>query len=161
MQSRMWERASVQSKKIIIMASRPQPPTPEGVPPESQAPGFGSQAPAFGPGPYSAGEIRILNLLLEIKEKLGGTGHATRILEDRSNTHDERLLEVIRQSERTDSLLPSLQDAIAQHAKDLNGLGKVAHSAKLFGNIALVLIGSGVALVIAILTFLSHHLIVK
>jgi hypothetical protein len=155
----MWERALVQSKKIIIMASRPQPPMPEGVPPESHAPGFESQGTAFGPGPYSAGEIRILNLLLEIKEKLGGTGQLTRILENASNTHDERLLEVIRQAERTASVLPSLQETVARHDRDLNGLGRVAHSARLLGNIALsVLAGGGILL--AILAYL-YHLLVK
>jgi hypothetical protein len=82
------------------------------------------EGPAFGPGPYSSGEIRILNLLLDIKEKMGGTGHATMVLEDASKTVDERLLEVIRAADKTASGIPIMQDAIAQHAKDLNELGR-------------------------------------
>jgi hypothetical protein len=140
----MQERAYVQSKKIIIMASRSQSPIPEDIPRESQM-------PAFGPGPYSAGEIRILNLLLDIKEKLGGMGHATKILEDTSKTHDERLLEVIREADKTASVLPSMQNTIARHDKDLNGLGKVAHTAKIPGYIALTLAG---AIGAAFLTYL-------
>jgi hypothetical protein len=114
----------------------------------------GSEGPPFGPGPYSAGEIRILNLLLEIKEKLGGTGHATRILEDTSKTHDERLLEVIREADRTEAVLPSMQNTVARHDRDLNGLGRIAHTAKILGIIAL----SAASAIGAVLTYLYHHL---
>ena len=128
------------------MASRPQPPIPEDVPPESQA-------PAFGPGPYSAGEIRILNLLLDIKEKLGGTGQATKILWDTSKTQDERLLEVIRKADKTASALPDMQNTIARHDNDLNQLGRIAHTAKTLSYIALTLAGGIGA---AFLTYLYH-----
>ena len=68
--------------------------------------------------------------------------------------------------------LPGLERSVAQNAKDLNELGrrhdkdikeleKIAHTASTFGQIALVLIGSSVALAIAILTFLYHHLVFK
>jgi hypothetical protein len=107
---------------------------------------------SFGPsGPISADEIRILRLLDRI--------------ETTNRIHEERLHQITRQADTTTALLPGIQNSIAQHTTDLNGLGRVAHSAKLFGNIALVLIGSGVAIMIAIftavLTFLSHHLVFK
>jgi hypothetical protein len=114
--------------RLLAMATEPP------IPPENEG-------PPFGPGPYSAGEIRILNLILEIKEKMGGTGHATRTLEDTSRIHDERLLGVIREADRTDAVLPDMRSTIARHDRDLNGLGKVAHTAKTLGYIALTLAG--------------------
>jgi hypothetical protein len=107
---------------------------------------------SFGPsGPISADEIRILRQL----DKIEAT----------NKIHEERLHQLTRQADATTALLPALQNTIAQHTNDLNGLGRVAHSAKLFGNIALVLIGSGVAVMLAIFTaiftFLSHHLVFK
>jgi hypothetical protein len=116
--------------KLLLMSTLPQPPIPPA-----------SEGPAFGPGPYSAGEIRILNLLLDIKEKLGGTGQATKILWDTSKTHDERLLEVIREADKTASALPVMQNTIARHDNDLNQLGRIAHTAKTLGYIALTLAG--------------------
>ena len=58
-------------------------------------------------------------------------------------------------TDRMFAIIPGLRKTIAQHTKDLNGSGRVAHSAKLLGNIALVLIG---ILLVPILTFLAHHL---
>lgn len=132
--------------KVLIMSTQPRSP----IPPESEG-------PAFGSGPYSAGEIRILNLLLDIKEKLGGTGQATKFLEDRSKTHDERLLQVIREADKTASVLPVIQNTIARHDRDLNELGKVAHTAKTFGTVALGLATSGIG--VAILIYVYHQLV--
>lgn len=70
-------------------------------------------------------------------------------------------LDLYRSLGRLEKATEVLEAKVARQEQDLNGLGKVAHGAKLFGNIALVLIGSGVALVIAILSFLSHHLVFK
>lgn len=110
-----------------------------------------STAPDGPAGPISADEIRILRLLDRI--------------EATNRIHEERLHQLTRQADTTTALLPGLQNSIARSTDDLNGLGRVAHSAKLFGNIALVLIGSGTAIMIAILTailtFLSHHLMFK
>ena len=114
--------------------------------------------------PYSAGEIRILRLLLDVREKQGGMETAIRILEDTSRIHDERMLQLIERTTRTESALPFLRDMIDRnytdlrattdrHATDLNGLGRVAHTTVSFGQLALALIAGG------LLTALVIHLL--
>jgi hypothetical protein len=104
--------------------------------------------------PYSAVEIRILHLLLDMREKHGGTATATRILEDARRIHDERILQLIERTTRAESALSFLRDMIDRnytdlrattdrHATDLNGLGRVAHTTVSFGQLGLALIAGG------------------
>ena len=99
--------------------------------------------------------------LAEIRENLGEMRRAVEILEDARKTYDERLLQLIKAQTATDAALPTLKHTLDRNSADLNGLGKIAHSAKFFGNIALVLIGSVVGLAFSIVTFLYHHLVFK
>jgi hypothetical protein len=69
--------------------------------------------------------------------------------------------QLIKAQTATDAALPTLKHTLDRNSADLNGLGKIAHSAKFFGNIALVLIGSVVGLAFSIVTFLYHHLVFK
>jgi hypothetical protein len=101
------------SKKILIMASRSQ--SPEGVPPGSQEP--------FGPGPYSAGQIHILDLLTKIEARLGATWHATRNLEDTSRIHDERILQLIERTTKAETTLADAKETVGRNTRDLDGLG--------------------------------------
>jgi hypothetical protein len=113
--------------------------------------------------PLSNGEVllQISYGLAEIRENLGEMRRAVEILEDARKTYDERLLQLIKAQTATDAALPTLKHTLDRNSADLNGLGKIAHSAKFFGNIALVLIGSVVGLAISIVTFLYHHLVFK
>jgi hypothetical protein len=113
--------------------------------------------------PLSDGEVllQISYGLAEIRQNLGEISNAVKVLEDARKIYDERILQLIKTMAGTESALPSLKDTIDRHSNDLNGLGRVAHSAKIFGNIALALIGSGVILMIAIVTFLYHYLVFK
>jgi hypothetical protein len=99
--------------------------------------------------------------LAEIRDNLGEMRRAVEILEDARKTYDERILQLIKTTTATDSALPGLKSTIDRHSADLNGLGKIAHSAQFFGKIALVLLGSVVGIAISVVTFLYHHLVFK
>jgi hypothetical protein len=101
----------------------------------------------FGPGPYSAGEIRILYLLLEIKEKIGKMENATGNL----GTIDQRLLEVIVAANKAATLLPGIQNTLTEHNKDLNGLGKRVDFAITVGKVAVA-----IAALIPTIVFIYH-----
>jgi len=108
----------VPSKKVLIMASRPQP-SPENVPP-------GGEGLPLAPGPISPSDMRGVFTAVDLYRSLGRLEKATEVLEN----------------------------AIARHDKDLNQLGKIAHTAKTLGNITLTLT-SGIG--VAILIYLYHH----
>jgi hypothetical protein len=63
-------------------------------------------------------------------------------------------VELYRSLGRLEKATEVLENAITRHDKDLNQLGKIAHTAKTLGNIALTLT-SGIG--IAILIYLYHH----
>jgi hypothetical protein len=56
--------------------------------------------------PFLEAEIRILRLLLDVREKQGGMGTAIRILEDTNRIHDERMLQLIERTTRTETPPP-------------------------------------------------------
>ena len=130
--------------KVIVMSSAASP-----LPSEHS---FGASS-----GPISAGEIRTLYLLMDVQKRLGGAETSIADLQDASKRHDEWIHRLTEQT----AVLPGLAATIALHTKDLNGLGKVAHTAESFGKLALAITASGVVIAIAVLTYLSHHLVFK
>jgi hypothetical protein len=64
-------------------------------------------------------------------------------------------LDVERGPGRLEAAVEGLERSTAQHAKDLNGLGKTAYTASMFGKIALVVIAPvATAITIAVLHFI-------
>lgn len=69
----------------------------------------------------------------------------------------QTLLDVERALGRLESAVEGLERSTAQHTKDLNGLGKVAHSATLFSKVALGIATPVVATItIALLVYIYH-----
>lgn len=129
------------------MPSRPQP-SPDSVPPE------GESLP-LAPGPYSPSDIRTLFTGADIWRNLGRLDEAVEALKTTAKSHEERLQQLIQKTNQTAFAIPGMEKAIARHENDLNQIGKIAHTAKTFGNIALAL-ASGAG--IAILIYLYHQL---
>src|SRR5450759_4703837 len=136
----------VPSKKVLIMPIQPQP-LPEATPPEREG-------AAFGPGPFSASDVRTLFTAIDIYRTIGRLEHAVEGLESATRSHGEKIQQLIQKTDQTAFAVPVMENAIARHEKDLNQLGKIAHTAKTFGNIALTLT-SGIG--VAILIYLYHH----
>ena len=86
---------------------------------------------AVGPDPEPTTDILALQTLMDLERALG----------------------------RLETAVAGLERSTAQHGKDLNGLGKVAHTTKAFGQLALAVIAGGG--VVVFLTYLSHHLVLK
>jgi ABC-type nitrate/sulfonate/bicarbonate transport system permease component len=64
-------------------------------------------------------------------------------------------MDVERSLGRLESSVAELERSTAQHAKDLNGLGKVAHTASMFGKVALGLATPvAAAIIIAVLVYI-------
>jgi hypothetical protein len=67
----------------------------------------------------------------------------------------QTLMDVERALGRLETAVEGLERSTAQHTKDLNGLGKAAHTASMFGKIALVVIAPvATAITIAVLHFI-------
>jgi hypothetical protein len=64
-------------------------------------------------------------------------------------------MDVERALGRLESAVEGLERSTAQHAKDLNGLGKVAHTIVTFGKLALALIAGGV--LAELFRYIFHH----
>ena len=130
-----------------------------------------SANPQTTPGieaPFTQSDIRNLSLAVDIYQRLGGLAEAVSTLKDDTKSNYEKIEQLIQWT----IAIPTLEKDVQKNTKDLNELGrrhdkdikeleKTAHTASTVGNIALVLIGSSVALAIAILTFLYHHLVFK
>jgi hypothetical protein len=129
------------------MPIQPQP-LPEATPPEREG-------AAFGPGPFSASDVRTLFTAIDIYRTIGRLEHAVESLESATKSHAEKLQQLIQKTDQTAFAVPVMENAIARHEKDLNQLGKIAHTAKTLGNIALVLTTSCIG--VAILIYLYHH----
>lgn len=140
------------------MASRPQP-SPDNVPPQ------GEGLPLAPESPIPPIDIRAVFTALDLYRSLGRLEKAVQVLEDARKTYDERILQLIERTTRTESALPVLRDTIDRHnadlrntidrhATDLNGLGRVAHTADKF-----VRIGYAILAIIGgpILLYLYHH----
>jgi hypothetical protein len=66
-------------------------------------------------------------------------------------------LDLYRSLGRLEKAVQVLEEAKARHEKDLNGLGKVAHTASMFGKIALVVIAPvAAAIIYAIVVHIYH-----
>jgi hypothetical protein len=96
--------------------------------------------------------LQIAYLLADIRESLGAISNAVQVLENARKTHDERMLQLTERTTRTECALPGLKDAVDRHTTDLNGLGKVAHTASTLGKIALSALG------LAVLAYLYHQI---
>jgi hypothetical protein len=136
----------VSTKKVLIMPS-PSQPTPGNIPPE------GESLP-LAPGPITPSDMRTVFTAVDIYRGLGRLEKAVDILEATTKSNVEKIQNLIQKTDQTAFALPVMNDKIARHEKDLNQLGKIAHTAKTFGNIALS-IASGAG--IAILIYLYHH----
>jgi hypothetical protein len=137
----------VSLKKVLIMPSRPQP-SPDNVLPE------GEGLP-LAPGPYLPSDIRTLFTGADIWRTLGRLEQAAETLQTTTKSHDEKIQLLIQKTDQTAFAVPVMENAIARHEKDLNQLGKIAHTAKTLGYIALSF-ASGIGVVILI--YLYHRL---
>jgi hypothetical protein len=127
----------------------PTPPQPssEATPPEREG-------TAFGPGPFSATDVRTLFTAVDIYRSLGRLEEAVDILKITTKSNLEKIQQLIHKTDQTAFAIPGMEKAIARHENDLNQIGKIAHTAKTLGNIALAL-ASGAG--IAILIYLYNH----
>ena len=114
----------------------------------------GSEALPLAPGPITPSDIRTLFTAVEIYRSLGGLEKSVNILETTTKSNVEKIEQLMRKTEQTAFRVPIMENAIARHDKDLNELGRIAHTAKTFGNITLTLI-SGIGVVILI--YLYHR----
>ena|ERR1700683_3905116 len=112
--------------------------------------------PSDPPGPPSDGEVnqRIAHLLTEIQAHLGAMGNAVQILEKARPIYDERILELIERTTKTESAVPGLKETVDRHTTDLDGIGKVAHTADKLVRIALGILA---AIAGPTLIYLYHH----
>jgi hypothetical protein len=138
----------VPPKKILIMATRPQP-SPDNVPQESGG-------PALAPGPLTPSDMRTVFTAVDIYRSLGRLEKAVDILESTTKSNVETIQQLTQKTDQTAFAVPVIQNTIARHDKDLNELGRIAHTAKTLGYIALTLAASGIG--VAILIYLYHRL---
>lgn len=145
------------SKKILIMPS-PAESSGEGAP-------HNSAPSVFNRGSEGELQLQIAYLLADIRESLGELRNAAKVSDNARKIDDERILQLIERTTRTESALPVLRDmidrhntdlraTIDRHATDLNGLGRVAHTADKF-----VRIGYAILAIIGgpVLLYLYHH----
>jgi hypothetical protein len=114
----------------------------------------GSEAPPFAPGPITPSDVRTLFTAVDIYRSLGRLEKAVDILETTTKSNVERIQQLIQKTDQTAFAVPGMEKAIARHENDLNQIGRIAHTAKTVGNIALGL-ASGAG--IAILIYLYQH----
>jgi hypothetical protein len=118
--------------------------------------------------PFTPSDFHNLSMVVNIHQSLGGLTEAVRNLKEDTKSNSEKIEQLIQWT----IAIPNIEKAVGKNANDLNQLGrrhdngikeleKVAHGAKLLGNIALVLIGSGILLLFPALGFLYHHLVFK
>jgi hypothetical protein len=113
----------------------------------------GSEAPSLAPGPFTPSDFRTLFTAVDIFRSLGGLEKAVEILGATTKSNVEKIEQLNHKTDQTAFRIPVMEGAIAQHSKDLNELGKIAHTAKTLGAIALSGIG------VAIVVYLGHHLL--
>jgi len=130
--------------RVVIMSTQPQP---------SAAVPAGGEAPSLAPGPIMPSDIRTLFTAVDVYRSLGGLEKAVEILETATKSNAEKIERLTHTSDQTAFAVPILENAIARHDKDLNELGRIAHTARTLGQIALSGIG------VAILVYLYHHLL--
>jgi hypothetical protein len=126
----------MQSKKVLIMSTRPQQP----IPPEGERPGFGPQ------GPLSTTDIQTLNTGLDVIRALGRMEHAVEALERTTNSHGEKIQQIIRQTDRTEFTVGLLDREHVIQAERLKHLDRVVFVIEVIG---IVLAGSGILLALA------------
>jgi hypothetical protein len=73
----------------------------------------------------------------------------------------QTLMDMERALGRLETAVEGLERSTAQHAKDLNGLGKAAHTASTFGKIALGLATPVAASITIAFLVLIYHLVVR
>src|ERR1700677_3403720 len=83
---------------------------------------------------------RMAHLLAEIQANQGAIGNAVQVLEKARLIYDERLLQLIEKTTKTESAIPGLKETVGRHSTDLDGIGKVAHTADKLVRIALWLL---------------------
>jgi hypothetical protein len=120
-------------------------------------PPAGSEALSLAPGPMTPSDIRTLFTAVDIYRSLGGLEKAVDILETTTRSNVEKIEQLIRKTDQTAFAVPIIENAISQHGKDLNELGRIAHTAKTLGQIALTFALSGIG--VAILVYLYRHLL--
>jgi len=129
--------------KVIIMSTSANVP-------------LGDAPREFSREPLSDREVnlQIGYLLADIRESLGAMSNAIQVLENARRSYEERILQLTERTTRTECALPGLRDAVDRHTSDLNGLGKVAHTANTLVRIALAILAAiaGPALI-----YLYHH----
>ena len=79
---------------------------------------------------------------------------AVKTLQTTTQSHEERIQQLIQKTDQTAFAIQGMEKVITRYENDLNQIGKIAHTAKTFGNIALAL-ASGAG--IAILIYLYHQ----
>jgi hypothetical protein len=147
----------VSSKKVLIMPS-PAESSSEGVPREPTAASF----PRGSEGDL---QLQIGYLLADIRESLGELRNAAKVSDDARKVNDERILQLVERITRAETTLSGLEKTterhnsdlratIDRHATDINGLGRVAHTAD-----RLVRIGYGILVIVGgpILLYIYHH----
>ena len=127
----------MQSGKVLIMPTRPQPLIPENLPSEREA---------FGPGPISTSEIRAVNTVVDIQRTLGRLEHAVEGLESATKSHAEKIQQIVRQSDRSEFSLGLLDREHVIQAEKLKHLDRVVFVIEVIG---IVLAGSGILLALA------------
>lgn len=131
--------------KLIIMGTAPNIPPPN-IPPSDREPLSDAEV-----------KLEIAYLLAEIQQNLGATSNAVRILEDARKIYDERILQLIERTTRTESAIPGLKETVDRHTADLNGLGRRSHTTDTLAKIALgILTPVAAGLLIAIIAGVYH-----
>ena len=133
--------------------------TPDGAPQRDAPPSV------FNRGSEDDIQLQIGYLLADIRESLGELRNAAKVSDDARKINDERILQLVEKTTRSETILSGLEKAIdrhntdlraeiARHATDLNGLGKVAHTAD-----KLVRIGYAILVIIGgpILVYFYRH----
>jgi hypothetical protein len=92
-----------------------QPSGSENVPP-------GAEGPGFGPGPFSASDIRTVFTAIDIHTNLGRLEQAVKSLESVTKSHCERIYQVTRQADETKFAQAILERAVALQGDKLHRL---------------------------------------
>ncbi len=144
----------VPSKKVLIMPSQTDP-SREGVPPDPTP-------SVFNRGSEGNVQLQITYLLVS----LGMLSNATKVLDDARKINDEKILQLFERTTKAETTLAGLEKTIdrnntdlrattERHATDLNGLGRVAHTAVSFGKLGLAVVAGG--LLAELFRYLLHH----
>jgi hypothetical protein len=118
------------------MSTRPQPP----IPPEGERLGLGPQSP------LSTTDIQTLSTGLDVIRALGRMEYAVEVLERTTNSHGEKIQQIIRQTDRTEFTVGLLDREHVIQAEKLKHLDRVVFVIEVIG---IVLAGSGILLALA------------